>query len=439
MAVTGAIFNSLSFGGVNSADYGIYITGEGVFNAPKRAVDMVAVPGRNGSIAIDQGHWENIDVTYPAGTFGMDEPEFATALSNFRNAIVSQIGYQRLSDTYHPDEYRMALYAEGLEAEPTTYNQAGEFELKFNCKPQRWLTDGETPVTVTSGDTLTNPTHYNASPLLAVEGNGNILFNGFTIEIESGDYGEITFIENDTFYNAGHSITIPAEYIKNGDTVTLNGVELTCPIRFLDSSSYRFYGDGQTPYSAPTDSVVSAQTVFADGTGPIAVYGSNGYSIITTIPSISFTIGTSETFTDVTTISGLKVTADQGATLLAEITNTVTETVAYDATAQTITFTQSVTSTQFENVMQFDSFGYKNKPSIIKSAQVDSTLSYLGNPTYVDCEIGEAYKIEDGAVISLNRYIDLGSDLPTLASGNNGITFDNTIESLEITPRWWKL
>lgn len=63
---TGEIFNSLVFGGVNSADYGIYITGEGVFNAPKRAVNMVAVPGRNGSIAIDQGHWENIEVTYPA-------------------------------------------------------------------------------------------------------------------------------------------------------------------------------------------------------------------------------------------------------------------------------------------------------------------------------------------------------------------------------------
>lgn len=145
---TGEIFNSLVFGGVNSADYGIYITGEGVFNAPKRAVNMVAVPGRNGSIAIDQGHWENVEVTYPAGTFGMDESEFAKALSNFRNAIVSQIGYQRLTDTYHPDEYRMALYSEGLEVEPTTYNKAGEFELKFNCKPQRWLTSGEVPVTI---------------------------------------------------------------------------------------------------------------------------------------------------------------------------------------------------------------------------------------------------------------------------------------------------
>ena len=148
MAITGAIFNSLSFGGVNSADYGIYITGEGVFNAPKRAVNMVEVPGRNGSIAIDQGHWENIEVTYPAGTFGMDEQEFRTALSNFRNAIASQVGYQRLTDTYHPDEYRMAIYTDGLEVEPTTYNKAGEFELKFNCKPQRWLTSGEIPVTI---------------------------------------------------------------------------------------------------------------------------------------------------------------------------------------------------------------------------------------------------------------------------------------------------
>ena len=145
---TGEIFNSLVFGGVNSADYGIYITGEGVFNAPKRAVNMVAVPGRNGSIAIDQGHWENIEVTYPAGTFGMDEQEFRTALSNFRNAIASQVGYQRLTDTYHPDEYRMAIYMDGLEVEPTTCNKAGEFDLKFDCKPQRWLTAGEVPVTI---------------------------------------------------------------------------------------------------------------------------------------------------------------------------------------------------------------------------------------------------------------------------------------------------
>ena len=92
MAVTGAIYNHLIFGGVDSADYGIYITGEAVYNAPPRAVDMITVPGRNGSVALDQGRFENIVVTYPAGTFGDDQADFRTALSDFRNAILSHFG-----------------------------------------------------------------------------------------------------------------------------------------------------------------------------------------------------------------------------------------------------------------------------------------------------------------------------------------------------------
>ena len=44
-----AMMQSITFGGVNSADYGIYIGGEGVFNAPKREVEMIEIPGRNGA------------------------------------------------------------------------------------------------------------------------------------------------------------------------------------------------------------------------------------------------------------------------------------------------------------------------------------------------------------------------------------------------------
>ena len=86
------IFNSLIFGSINSADYGIYITGESVYDAPERAVEMVKVPGRNGALALDQGRWENIEVSYPAGCFGDDQNDFATRISNVRNAVVSQLG-----------------------------------------------------------------------------------------------------------------------------------------------------------------------------------------------------------------------------------------------------------------------------------------------------------------------------------------------------------
>jgi hypothetical protein len=47
--------------------------------------------------------------------------------------------------------------------------------------------------------------------------------------------------------------------------------------------------------------------------------------------------------------------------------------------------------------------------------------------------------IKDGQPISLNQYIDLGSDLPTLPTGATEITFDNTVTELKVTPRWWKV
>ena len=140
--------NSIIFGGINSADYGIYIGGEGTFNAPARQVEMVEVPGRNGAIAVDQGRWENITVTYSAFNYEENLETFAQQLSDFRNAICSQIGYQRLTDTFHPDEYRMAICLDPLEIKPIDYNTASQFEIKFNCKPQRWLTEGEEPVTI---------------------------------------------------------------------------------------------------------------------------------------------------------------------------------------------------------------------------------------------------------------------------------------------------
>ena len=130
--------NSITFGNVNSADYGIYISGEGVFDAPKRAVEMVSIPGRNGALAIDQGYYENIVVTYPAHNYEPEMSDFKENLSAFRNALASQIGYQRLSDTFHPNEYRMAVFDEGLDINPIKYNTASQFDIKFDCKPHTY-------------------------------------------------------------------------------------------------------------------------------------------------------------------------------------------------------------------------------------------------------------------------------------------------------------
>ena len=148
--------NSIIFGGVDSADYGIYIGGEGTFNAPKRDVEMISIPGRNGAFALDKGRFENIEVEYSAFNYEENLATFAQQLSDFRNALCSVKGYAVLSDTFHPDEYRMAAYIDGLEIDPISYNTASQFTLRFNCMPQRYLTSGENEITVADGDTITN-------------------------------------------------------------------------------------------------------------------------------------------------------------------------------------------------------------------------------------------------------------------------------------------
>lgn len=180
------VFNSFTYDGINSLGSGIYITGEAVFNAPQRVVEMVDVPGRNGAIAIDQGRFENIEVTYPAGCFGSTMADFANKVSDLRNELASRYTYKRLSDTYHTDEFRLALYKSGLEVDAVRYNTAGEFEVVFNCKPQRFLTSGETPQVFTSSGTISNPTRFDAKPLLVVTGAGNLTIGGQAMTIVNG-------------------------------------------------------------------------------------------------------------------------------------------------------------------------------------------------------------------------------------------------------------
>lgn len=175
--------NYFTFDGVTSSSLNTYISGEGTFNAPERVYDMQVIPGRNGALALDEKRFENVELTYPAFIFKDDGTNFEAAISDLRNALLSKNGYKRLTDTYHPGEFRLAIYKDGLEVAPTMINRAGEFDLVFTCKPQRFLTSGETVTTKTSSGTITNPTKFDARPLLVVTGTGNLTVNGTQIAI----------------------------------------------------------------------------------------------------------------------------------------------------------------------------------------------------------------------------------------------------------------
>lgn len=174
--------NSFTFNGINSKSLGVICSGSGTFNAPERDVTEVEIPGRSGNLVIDNKRFRNVAVTYPA----FITTDFAANTAAVRSWLLAPASYCRLEDDYHPDEYRMARYAGSVDFSPRFLNRSGDFNIVFDCKPQRYLKTGEQAVTIeASGDAITNPTNFEALPLLHVTGTGDgeVVVNGTTIQI----------------------------------------------------------------------------------------------------------------------------------------------------------------------------------------------------------------------------------------------------------------
>lgn len=175
------MINFIVFNGKKLKDYGVFISGDAVFDAPKRDTTSVTVPGRNGELTLDNGRYENITIKYPAFIVR----SFKERISELRNFVLSQSGYQRLEDTYHPDEFRLAKWESDFSVKPDEALLAGEFDLKFNCYPQRFLKSGENAIEITSATTIINEQMTTALPLIRAYGTGTFTINGVTVQITS--------------------------------------------------------------------------------------------------------------------------------------------------------------------------------------------------------------------------------------------------------------
>lgn len=50
----------------SSADYSLYIMGPPTYDSPARDMETISIPGRNGTLLVDNGRFENIEVSYTA-------------------------------------------------------------------------------------------------------------------------------------------------------------------------------------------------------------------------------------------------------------------------------------------------------------------------------------------------------------------------------------
>lgn len=421
-----AIANVIEFGGVSSDAYDVVIEGPGEYTAPSRAYESISIPGRNGALVLDKGYYENIEAKFNAVIQAKTQLEFERKVRDFKNAIVSQKDYQRLTEAYHPESYRMAVYKSGFDDEPKFIGKAAVFTLVFECTPQRYLMSGETPMEIENGDTLLNPTKFDAQPLLMVNGDGDMELNGYPIHLDHEEVGYIDimpsyFGQTGKLYFDGNN-----NLVNDGDDIVLPGFIMALRISIVSQYVYINLSGPKTWISQ------TIPNYEADG----------GEHVTDTIVDVTFEYG-EQRFTK--GVGSTSYTDEVSFSFQLWPDNPLTP-----GTARTVTLTCSLnfesdnTNWVSFSFSDFDIDDYTapvNFNELVETQPITalSTQTMLGTPTYIDCELGEAYKIVDGNMVSLNRYIDLGSDLPVLSPGVNEVVIGQGIQEVDIIPRWWEL
>ena len=434
------------FDGENSRDYGVYITDVEVFGAPKRKVQMISIPGRNGDYALDEGSFENITVKYECALGADSESDFNDGISDFRNWLASKVGYKTLSDEINTGEFRKAVFLDGMEV-PTLNKKSGTFDVVFDCKPQRFLDSGETPVTLTSGDTITNPTLFDASPLLQVWGYGNIDINGELISIFNSVIGDVTLAQAVRTGYAAMAPGDPAYYdFEINPDVIATGDEIT----FIDTGAFSpsnaentmFFCElpqiaGRKYKTTPALSHTESGQLFTEGVVSVGYLQNAG-------PSDTYASYVRPYFLLTSPIIFVKGTPERKDS---QSVWTIPYTVNGTASTATVTFNCYV---DYDGAGAFE-MGVDvttNRQGFLDGSRTRfycseisaySNVSTLGAPLYFDLDIGEAYKEEGGEIVSVNNAVSFPAELPTLKAGSNTITFDNTVTQLKIVPRWWKV
>lgn len=424
------------FDGENSRDYGVYITDVEVFGAPKRKVQMISIPGRNGDYALDEGSFENITVKYECALGAGTESDFNGGISDFRNWLASKVGYKTLSDEINTGEFRKGVFLDGMDV-PTLNKKTGTFDVLFNCKPQRFLDSGETPVTMTNGGTITNPTLFESSPLLQVDGYGKININSDALTVYNIELGDISLpwectindpdpfglsysytFSNTDFLNTGDRITFSSRKMRGGVKVRISGEVIT-------SSGSNFAENITSSGGSVEKNQYWASNGFYDFTN---TFINVTYYFYIKQPLVYGTSSTN-TYTVSYTLSWTKSGGTSGS-------GTATEQfqVSYDgANSLTITYLAPTTT----GAMTLTGYGW---PMNQKNDTFDAySTKSLNGTLYFDLDIGEAYTIDGGQITSANNVVEIPPELPTLKAGSNTITFDNTVTQLKIVPRWWKV
>lgn len=163
--------NTFWIDGEAASDYGIIMREPPKIQSAERDVEQISIPGRHGDLQIDNGRYKNVPMAYICAMI----PEYGdfrrNALAVLRFLRSTGV-YRRVEDTYYPGYYRIARISSGVSMDSIA-EQAGEFEIHWDCKPQRYTVTGDQVQILRTPDVLHNQYGFPALPIIKIYGKGD--------------------------------------------------------------------------------------------------------------------------------------------------------------------------------------------------------------------------------------------------------------------------
>ena len=189
--------------GIDARSYGIYLQKPVEFSEAVPVVEVQTIPGRNGDLIWETGSYENRSGS--ASCFCLQK-DVEKAVSSAGRFLMGKRGYRRLETSDDPDHYWLAR-VENSPQIAMRLRTLAPFDIGFDCKPQRFLKDGENTVVFTESGSILNQYGQVALPLITLYGDGSgwLTIGKITISVTSLD-GTL-FLDSETqnaYNNAGN-------------------------------------------------------------------------------------------------------------------------------------------------------------------------------------------------------------------------------------------
>lgn len=175
--------------GVNSRDMHLHIENDISFPTPEADLEFVEVLGRDGDLVIDNKRLKSVSFSLPVRLItppGVSVEETATRIGEW---LRSDVGWSPLRFSGTPEFDYIAISYEQFDIQETLTNY-GRTVLTFTLKPYKRKRGADKGIIMSQEQVLTNPYRTHSSPLIQVQGDGNIeikLNHGRWIELKNVD------------------------------------------------------------------------------------------------------------------------------------------------------------------------------------------------------------------------------------------------------------